>query len=46
MFYNMFVNPPPKTERPIEEDSEFIQAPKKVTSAEEKKGEAKSQKEK
>ena len=42
----MFYNRPPKTERPIEEDSEFVQAPKRVASEEEKKEEAKGQKEK
>ena len=46
MFYNMFVNPPPKRERTIEEDSEFVQAPKKVAGEEEKKEETKGKKEK
>ena len=46
MFYNMFVNPPPKRERTIEEDSEFVQAPKKVSIEEEKKEEVKGKKEK
>ena len=41
----MFINPPEKREKPIEEDSEFVMAPKKVK-AEDKKEEAKSKKEK
>ena len=39
MFYSMFINPPPKFEKPIEEDSEFVQAPKKEITAEDKKEE-------
>ena len=41
MFYSMFINPPPKSEKPIEEDSEFVQAPKKEVAAEDKKEESK-----
>ena len=41
----MFINPPKKGDKPIEEDSEFVMAPKKVK-AEEKKEEAKGKKEK